>query len=821
MKLKLRSKKIIPLTLMLYVISSINAQTLDQSNTSTTSAGWLVNATGYDFVGQTFTAGITGAIKQVDFYLEAGNPTYPLIAGDFSMTIREGSGSGRILGTEIFSISGSETSGYFSVEFTSLADINVVAGNTYTFIIDEISGTGQLMLNSSSDNYAGGIIYYNPGTFNGTYDLLFNTYVGSSANNTSNVLFGTYFMSDNQWNITSGELDMSNNIVSTEVFSDMTLAFADFSRPLAAGESLELSFNSEDVTNFATSGWAGISLYTGGQAGIEQVFIGSPGNVSSWGIAGAALGSTTALSKTSEIAEVLFKYNYDNGEWSLSVDDETISGTIASGLAFDVVRIGADINNLADISVSDLVAIVSPYSSGDVATPANSSLCNSGSTTVDLNNSSTDYFYELIDDLGNVIDGPYAGTGSSMSFNTGTITSTTSYNIEATKNFGFSLHQSSDEVYIQTPFYAYGNEITVEAWVYPISGAFWAGQAATVDDMNTNVWLWEGGSNNINFYVNDNGAWRNVASPSLTPNTWTHVATVADASGLYIYFDGSLVASSTTGISSGIRNSATSVTFFGQDPRYPNDDARNSNGFIDNIKVWDIARSVTDVADDMSSCNTSSSNLVQYIPFNEGMGWEFAGLGIWPDATVSGQPSNNLGWVTGNGECNRSILESKLEPAATVTVNDNPINTVTLNGNTLTADEATSGATYQWLDCDNGNAAISGATSQSFSPGASGNYAVEVTLNGCASTSNCTAFSYVGIDDMMNVPFSIYPNPNNGEFTVTVSELGQIYSITDVTGKVIKQGRLYSTKNTIDITSEANGIYFLKVNQHTAKLIKK
>ena len=70
----------------------------------------------------------------------------------------------------------------------------------------------------------------------------------------------------------------------------------------------------------------------------------------------------------------------------------------------------------------------------------------------------------------------------------------------------------------------------------------------------------------------------------------------------------------------------------------------------------------------------------------------------------------------------------------TTTVNVSPVDTsVSLVGVTLTA--ATGGATYQWIDCDNGSLPIAGATGQSFMPSANGNYAVIVTVNGCSDTS--------------------------------------------------------------------------------------
>jgi len=72
---------------------------------------------------------------------------------------------------------------------------------------------------------------------------------------------------------------------------------------------------------------------------------------------------------------------------------------------------------------------------------------------------------------------------------------------------------------------------------------------------------------------------------------------------------------------------------------------------------------------------------------------------------------------------------------------------VTQSGVQLTADQA--GVSYQWLDCDNGYAVISGETNQTYSPTATGNYAVQVTSGGCSDTSACFTVSIVGLEDLL------------------------------------------------------------------------
>ena len=67
-------------------------------------------------------------------------------------------------------------------------------------------------------------------------------------------------------------------------------------------------------------------------------------------------------------------------------------------------------------------------------------------------------------------------------------------------------------------------------------------------------------------------------------------------------------------------------------------------------------------------------------------------------------------------------------------------------GATLTVNET--GAVYQWVDCDNGNAAISGETNQSFTATTTGNYAVVVTVNNCSDTSSCTLVDFTSVDEL-------------------------------------------------------------------------
>ena len=74
---------------------------------------------------------------------------------------------------------------------------------------------------------------------------------------------------------------------------------------------------------------------------------------------------------------------------------------------------------------------------------------------------------------------------------------------------------------------------------------------------------------------------------------------------------------------------------------------------------------------------------------------------------------------------------------------------VDLNQNDTELNATQTGATYQWLDCDNDYASILDETDQFYTPSLTGNYAVEVQMNGCIDTSACLLVDYTGIEDLI------------------------------------------------------------------------
>ena len=162
---------------------------------------------------------------------------------------------------------------------------------------------------------------------------------------------------------------------------------------------------------------------------------------------------------------------------------------------------------------------------------------------------------------------------------------------------------------------------------------------------------------------------------------------------------------------------------------------------------------------------------------------------------------------------------------ATMTIVVNSVsNVTTVAANVITATEV--GATYQWVDCNNANAQISGATSQSYSPIVDGSYAVLVTLNGCvAPVSTCTVITGLATNSFANkIAIELYPNPSSGLFNLKLASDLNIEVYNNL-GQVIVSQKMLSGDRTLDISEKPSGVYFLKVRDgndvSTYKIVKK
>ena len=178
----------------------------------------------------------------------------------------------------------------------------------------------------------------------------------------------------------------------------------------------------------------------------------------------------------------------------------------------------------------------------------------------------------------------------------------------------------------------------------------------------------------------------------------------------------------------------------------------------------------------------------------------------WIDGITYTSSTNTPTWTLTNAAGCDSVVTLDL------TINPMPDVNVTQLGSLLTSDQV--GATYQWLDCDDNNAVISGETNQSFTPTPiTGNYAVEVNLNGCVDTSTCYLLDYTGLSDLYANVISIHPNPTSD--VLMISGLDQIIGLKTIEvfsskGEIVTKFK--GVENKINVSDLPTGVYFLNIN---------
>lgn len=188
--------------------------------------------------------------------------------------------------------------------------------------------------------------------------------------------------------------------------------------------------------------------------------------------------------------------------------------------------------------------------------------------------------------------------------------------------------------------------------------------------------------------------------------------------------------------------------------------------------------------------------------------------------TITLNPSSTTSYtVTGMiGNCSNSV-------AVSVSVNPLPVVIVTALSPTICTGESASltasGAnSYLW----NGGATTSIIA---VNPTVTTTYTVTGTANSCSSATavtqvvnDCTGLSKL---QNTNMDASVYPNPNNGEFTIRISQETTVKILNGI-GQVVYSGNLVNGENQVTLANQPKGIYFVQVKQdgyiQTLKVVK-
>lgn len=128
----------------------------------------------------------------------------------------------------------------------------------------------------------------------------------------------------------------------------------------------------------------------------------------------------------------------------------------------------------------------------------------------------------------------------------------------------------------------------------------------------------------------------------------------------------------------------------------------------------------------------------------------------------------------------------------------------------LTANQ--NNASYLWLDCMDNFSVVPNETDQTLMVGVFGEWAAEVTLDGCVDTTECAIPIYQGIDEYTNSLIDVYPIP--AEEVLNIGNLEELSEVTTMEIITISGQRMwYSVKpnSEISVSTLPSGTYFLKV----------
>lgn len=410
-----------------------------------------------------------------------------------------------------------------------------------------------------------------------------------------------------------------------------------------------------------------------------------------------------------------------------------------------------------------------------------------------------------------------------------------------------------------------GNTITLEAWIKADSWTnnVWEGNIIN-KEQNTGTsggyMLRVGDGGKLNMNLGD-GNWNELTTPNavLTLNTWHHVAGTYDGTEMKLYVDG--VAVDSVNYSITISNS-TAPLLLGAHSIWN----RFFVGAIDEVRIWDVAKTAAELQQNMHTLQCAdATGLRAYYRFDQGIAggansglttlWDSKGTsnGSLQTFALSGTTSNWIGsspsftaqyqnYMQVDTICSgeQVLFGSQTLSAAgtytdtipsllscdsliTLTLAVKSINnTISFVNDTLKASNPN--LTYHWIDCNNQNRIIPGATNQYYVPFVNTNYAVIVSDGDCIDTSNCLNIN-IGLDEFESNGLKIYPIPFNDVLIVNSENFGNVETliIYNVEGKIVKTLSLANeTQARVNTEKLPVGVYYLEIkNQKAIKSRKK
>lgn len=397
---------------------------------------------------------------------------------------------------------------------------------------------------------------------------------------------------------------------------------------------------------------------------------------------------------------------------------------------------------------------------------------------------------------------------------------------------------------------ANATSMSLICWVYPRNSApaypNFDGFAGLRNELDADFYLLQiAPANTVEGRLrNSAGEVFTVTATGLQLNTWQVIGLVYDGATLSVWINGVMVSSVAA---SGTITNLTTPLLIG-DVRYETTDFF-LNGRVDEVSLWRRALSEEEMScllavaanpgdPDIAlyfNCdqgtaggdNTAQTSLLDYVGGNNGTltGFTLTGaasnyvqgapFGVSVSDTFCPGGSYQFGdqVLTAPGVYTASLPTGGLcDSTVVLTLTEAVVNTtVVQNANTLIASAT---GTYQWIDCNNNNAPIAGATNQYYNATANGDYAVIVTQNGCSDTSLCFNVTGIGITEIAGAALRVQGDMVTDVLWIEV--LGATsrpnLEVLDPTGRVVLQRTVPgSGRQWLDVSGLTTGMHFLRV----------
>ncbi len=394
--------------------------------------------------------------------------------------------------------------------------------------------------------------------------------------------------------------------------------------------------------------------------------------------------------------------------------------------------------------------------------------------------------------------------------------------------------------------------LTLTAWVYPTNPTptfpNFDGFAGFRNNVDADFYIMQYSSTNVEArFRGSSGTAYDLTTSVLTLNTWTHLAFTYDGSFIRLFKNGVIADS----LAANDFITIATEDFYMGDLLYQGTHYY-LQGKVDEVSLWNRALQPAELTCmHINGIDTATAiGLQLYYKFNQGTAngnntsqtslIDGAGNinGVFGSMALTGATSNFVdgaalitsstqfkcpdvaynwnGMMLTSGGVYYDTLQNVFgcDSIIQLTLSNLLVDTsVTQNGAVLSANHT--GISYQWLDCNNGYAPISGATNKTYTATANGSYAVIVLQSGCYDTSSCRTVTTVGLNDPSSgAEIQVFPTASNSTLHIRIANGNYNYrlQLMDMSGRMIAEEMINNTMEyDFDISRFATGSYQLLI----------